>query len=139
MKYYIATRLDQIEKHNHIRDLLTQKGHEITYDWTAHGNQKHTSSERLNEIAHLELEGIAQADFVIVLLPGGKGTHTELGLSVGLKKPTLIHSETNTPFSLGEETCAFYYLSQVEQLCCTLDDIEKGLEHFLNSALFCAS
>jgi hypothetical protein len=64
--------------HNSVRDALKNRGHEISYDWTLHGSVKSVSKERLREVASLELDGISEADFVVVLLPGGNGTHSLL-------------------------------------------------------------
>ena len=84
MNYYIATSLSRMTAHNVVRDALKKCGHEISYDWTLHGSVKSVSKERLREVAELELDGISKADFVVVLLPGGNGTHLELGNYVSI-------------------------------------------------------
>ena len=65
-----------------LRDSLQTMGHEISYDWTLHGSVKSVSKERLQQVAMLELDGILEADFVVVLLPGGNGTHLEFGFAI---------------------------------------------------------
>ena len=72
--------------HNMVRDDLKKCGHDLTYDWTLHGSVKSVSKERLREVASLELDGVSEADFVVVLLPGGNGTHLELGFSIAREK-----------------------------------------------------
>jgi hypothetical protein len=86
MKYYIATSLERAAFHNLVREDLKKFRCEVTYDWTTHGSVKNTSKARLQEVAHAEFQGILESDFVLVLLPGGKGTHAELVLLLGVKE-----------------------------------------------------
>ncbi|MCH9609186.1 MAG: hypothetical protein S4CHLAM45_04080 [Chlamydiales bacterium] len=127
MKFYVATSLSRAKMHNQVRDALISKGHELTYDWTLHGSVKMVSLDRLAEVGEREVKGIAQADVVVLLLPGGKGTHVELGLAAALKKPIILHSETKTPFKLGEEICAFYCLKGVKQIHCSMESLCQEL------------
>ncbi len=128
MKYYIATSTDRIVFHNQIRDELKKLGHEITYDWTAHGSVRHTTKEKLQMVAHAEFEGILAADFVLVLLPGGKGTHAELGFSLGSRKKVFIHSEDRAAFEIGPQACAFYHHADVVQLSCPIALVVEALQ-----------
>ncbi len=131
MKYYIATSLTNAKSHNIVRDALCALGHEITYDWTSHGSVQQISVARLNEIAHLEVQGVLDADFVLVLLPGGKGTHTELGLAVAAKKRILIYADSHVPFSVGPATCAFYHLHGVAHFSGSLDGLASWVHAIL--------
>jgi nucleoside 2-deoxyribosyltransferase len=123
MKYYIATSLSRMAAHNSVRDALQMLGHEIAYDWTLHGSVKSTSKARLREVAILELGGIANAEFVVVLLPGGKGTHLELGFALAKGKKVFLHSEDSTVFELGPQTNAFYHHPDVTCLSCPLSEL----------------
>jgi nucleoside 2-deoxyribosyltransferase len=123
MKYYIATSLLRMAAHHVVREALKISGHEISYDWTTHGNVKSVSKERLREVAVLELEGIAEADFVVVLLPGGGGTHIELGFSLARKKRVFLHSEDPLAFELGPQTNAFYHHPAITRLVCPIIDV----------------
>lgn len=133
MKYYIATSTSRIPFHNQLRDRLKKFGHEITYDWTTHGSVRHTSTERLKEVAHAEFAGILEADFVVVLLPGGKGTHAELGFSLAHKKPVFIHSEDPSMFEIGPEVCAFYHHADALRLTGPIETIGKRVHSLLHS------
>jgi len=108
-KFYIATYLERHADHNLVRDALVAAGHEITYDWTSHGSIKEEGEERLIEVAEAELHGVTEADFVVVLLPGGRGTHAEIGAATGLSIPTYIHSTKPELFTTTDATCAFYW------------------------------
>lgn len=123
MKYYIATSLSRATDHNLVRDALRGCGHAISYDWTSHGSVKSVSLERLREVAVFELNGILEADFVIVLLPGGSGTHLELGFALGNNKRVFLHSEDPSLFDLGPQTNAFYHHPDLIRLNCPLIDL----------------
>jgi nucleoside 2-deoxyribosyltransferase len=123
MKFYIATSLSRAAAHHTVRDALKQMGHEIAYDWTLHGSVKSVSKERLQEVALLELEGVLNADFVVVLLPGGSGTHLELGFALAKERRVFLHSEDPQVFDLGPQTNAFYHHPEITRLHCPLANI----------------
>lgn len=125
MKYYIATTLSRAAAHHAVRDAL--KDHAITYDWTVHGSVKSVSKERLRQVAALELQAITNADFVVVLLPGGYGTHLELGFAIASGKKIFLHSEDPLTFELGPQTNAFYHHPDVTQLVCPLEEVASAI------------
>lgn len=116
-----------------VRDDLQKMGYQITYDWTSHGSVRHTSASRLQEVAILEIQGILSADFVLVLLPGGKGTHVELGLSLASGKKIFIHCEDPNMFEVGPQVCAFYHAPGIIRLTCPISEIAKTLLFELNT------
>lgn len=116
MKVYIATALERIADHNALRDALAAQGITLTYDWTAHGSVWREGPDRIREVAVAEIQGVLDADMVIVLLPGGRGTHTELGAAIAAGKTVLL--VTLDPEDLeGPRTCAFYHHPQVMSVC----------------------
>lgn len=131
MKYYIATSLSRMTAHNVVRDALGLYGHEISYDWTSHGSVKSVSKERLREVATLELDGISKVDFVVVLLPGGNGTHLELGFAIARGKKVFLHSEDSLAFELGPQTNAFYHHPDLIRLHCPLADVGATVHSLL--------
>jgi nucleoside 2-deoxyribosyltransferase len=133
MKYYIATSLSRKTAHNLARDALKLFGHEIVYDWTLHGSVKSVSKERLREVSINELKGIAEADFVIALLPGGNGTHLEIGFAIASGKRVFLHSEDPALFELGPQTNAFYHHPDVNHLVCPLVDVAAMVHSLLAS------
>lgn len=116
MRYYIATRLERAVDHNVVRDAMRRAGHELTYDWTAHGSVKDEGRARIAEVAELEATGVRDAEYVVVLLPGGRGTHAELGMAIGWGVPILLHSADGVEFADGAATCAFYHHPLVRQV-----------------------
>lgn len=131
MKFYIATSLSRMTDHRIVRDMLRQCGHEISYDWTLHGSVKSVSKERLQEVASLELNGVAEADFVVVLLPGGNGTHLELGFALARGKKVFLHTEDSFIFELGPQTNAFYHHPDVTRLHCPLAEVGTTVHSLL--------
>lgn len=131
MKFYIATSLSRMTAHHVVRDALIKLDHEISYDWTLHGSVKSVSKERLREVASLELDGVAEADFVIVLLPGGNGTHLELGFAIAKGKRVFLHAEDSLVFELGPQTNAFYHHPDVILLNCRLADVGAAVHSLL--------
>lgn len=98
MKFYVATSLGNAPAAARVRDLLTQLGHRITFDWmdapglhandprakvaadmpADHGSQLDSFSTRAIE----DIAGVAEADALIAILPGGIGTHVEIGVAL---------------------------------------------------------
>ena len=113
MKYYIATKLENHAEHNRVRDALNLIGHEITYDWTAHGPVYRDGLARIVEVAEAETQGVLEADWVVVLWPGGRGTHVELGIALGSDKLIAFVSDVEDHHIASTETCAFYHHPQV--------------------------
>lgn len=109
MKFYIATGLANHAAHNAVRDALAALGHEITYDWTTHGPVWRQGKAVIRTTSVAETDGVRAADFVVVLLPGGRGTHAELGMALAFGKPTLIACGDAAMFEASPETCAFYH------------------------------
>lgn len=109
MKFYIASKLENAEEVKKLAAVLKAYNWEQTYDWTVHGSVQHEGEQRIAEVAENELRGIRDADIVIVLLPGGRGTHAELGAANVLMKPVFLWAETGDCFMQDERTCAFYW------------------------------
>jgi nucleoside 2-deoxyribosyltransferase len=106
MKYYIGTRLDNAEMHNQFWDQLSKMGHELTFNWTDEGYIE--DIPKLVRYIEQEVIGVAEADFVLILLPGGRGTHCELGAALGLKKPVILYAPEDTHL-LKKKHCGFYH------------------------------
>ena len=108
MKYYIATGLENHQAHNQLRDMLNGLGHKITYDWTEHGPVWQKGQGACRQVALKELAGVEAADTVIVLMPGGRGTHIELGAALIKSKRILFYSAEDKDHWVNEKFCAFY-------------------------------
>lgn len=118
IKYYIASKLENVAQVRALKQLLDATGdYEHTYDWTVHGSVQQEGHNRIREVANAEAEGVQRAGLVIVLLPGGRGTHVEIGLAIASGADVIIYSANPAKdFGDGGETCAFYHHSYVKQV-----------------------
>ncbi|WP_246055221.1 nucleoside 2-deoxyribosyltransferase [Pseudalkalibacillus caeni] len=124
IKFYIASSFKNIDNVRYVNRKLQEKGFIQTYDWTI--NENVTSLEELQAIGRLEKEAILEADFVVVLLPAGKGSHIELGIALGTGKKIYLYSP-NKEIDNIETTSTFYHLEEVEKYIGTVD----GLLNFI--------
>ena len=117
MKYYIASRLENAPAVIALRaKLYTELSWVQTYDWTTHGSVQTCTSRRMGLYAQAEAAGVAAADILIVLLPGGRGTHCEIGMALALgKKVYILSTKPEVDFGSTTETCAFYHHPLVRQ------------------------
>lgn len=129
MRFYIATSLENWQQHNLVRDILIKEFNwTITYDWTIHGSVQNEGQKRITEVAYLEKCGVVNADVVIVLLPGGRGTHVELGMAlVSCDNVYILADHVHGFFAHDERTCAFYHDKRVHRIDSTVDDLVKKL------------
>lgn len=128
MKYYIASRLENADQVRQLKARL-DKAHEHTYDWTVHGSVQKCDSSVIARVAEAEARGVAEASKLFVLLKGGRGTHVEIGIAIGLGIPIyLISEEPEKDFGSTGETCAFYHHPLVRQVrgWVVMDEILKG-------------
>jgi len=104
-RFYLATRKDRSEQAASLLEALKARGWERTFVWTA---QDETTTDGYGEVALKELAGVREADVLIVLLPGGYGTHVEIGAALALGKPVILHAPDHktleTPYP-----CIFHY------------------------------
>lgn len=133
MRYYIASRLENAAQVRELKAELDKAGWEHTYDWTVHGSVQREGVDRIVEVAQLEAEGVLTADVIITLLPGGRGTHTEIGIAIGqlqlaklledagvlerVKRRIILYTEDDErDFGTNGTTCAFYHHPFVEHV-----------------------
>ncbi|MBZ5201739.1 nucleoside 2-deoxyribosyltransferase [Planomicrobium chinense] len=127
-KFYVASSFKNMDAVHYLTNKLLDKGYLQTYDWTknAQAKEKQTITLKdLMEIGQHEIQAVSDSDFVVILLPGGKGTHVELGIALGQNKKIFLYSEDGS-INIAEATCTFYHLPEVEKCFGTLDElIEK--------------
>lgn len=114
MRFYVGSSFSNIEEVRFMRsNELRALGHMHTYDWTQ--NERAALIDALRSIGEEEVAGIQSADFVVILLPGGKGAHVELGIALGANKPVFLYDLGDQMMNM-EETSTFYHVDAV-QLC----------------------
>lgn len=125
-KFYIASSFKNIEIVRYVSQQLTKIGFIHTYDWTK--NDRASTFEDLKIIGNREKNAVLESDFLIVLLPAGKGSHIELGIALGQGKKIYLYSP-NEEINNFETTSTFYHLPEVEKIVGTIEDlIEKVVE-----------
>jgi|GEM_PF-744125 len=130
IKFYIASRLENAEQVRCLAKILKMWGWEHTYDWTTHGSVQDKGETVIREVAHKEIQGVKNADIVIVLLPGGRGTHTELGAAIALDKPVFIYAPTDEFFMQDNRTCAFYWNDNITRVTGCMFNLHVALFSF---------
>jgi hypothetical protein len=79
--FYVASRLEDRDRALGFIERLEKEGHRCTLAWPRMP-RVHT----LAELAHRgeeEVQAIGRADVLLMIAPGGRGTHTELGVALG--------------------------------------------------------
>ena len=122
MKAYIGTKLMHAERAVALAAALQKLRHEITYKWWVHGSVQASGegAPRMRAVAVMEAAAIAESEFVVIILSGGNGTHTELGLAAGTGKHVYIVDMVGGSFDTSpdapEHTCCFYFLPNVVRI-----------------------
>lgn len=88
MRIYIASSLSNANLCAVVSELLEGEGHVITQKWWEEEALDPTmcKDDKLNLLAKhgsLDTIGIIKADLVVAILPGGRGTHMEIGIGLG--------------------------------------------------------
>lgn len=117
MTFYVASSFKNTPMVRAVTESLRIAGHRLTYDWTQ--NERASTAKDLERIGQDEKRAILEADVVIVLLPGGKGTHVDLGLALAWKKSIYLYWEV--PLSLNERT-TYYHLPEIRHITGELDE-----------------
>jgi nucleoside 2-deoxyribosyltransferase len=122
-RFYLATRKDRNAQAEPLLKALKAHGWERTHAWTEHDD---ASPDGYAKIALAELAGVREADVLIVLLPGGYGTHVEIGAALALGKPVILHAPNRktleTPYP-----CPFHYHQRVKLLVSVVIDVDAVL------------
>ncbi len=122
-RFYLATRKDRGQQAGPLLEALKAKGWKRTFEWTP---QDEASTDGYAEVAQKELAGVSEADVLIVLLPGGFGTHVEIGAALALGKPVILHAPDRqtleTPYP-----CIFHHHPAVKILISEIPDVDAIL------------
>ncbi len=130
MKFYIASKLSNADMVDRLAGYLKDGMWEQTYDWTAHGSVQEETQAVKERVARAETKGVLDADVFILLLPGGRGTHVELGLAIIACEHIFVWADEPENFKCSEGyECSFYYHPKVRKILCAFDELaEKLLE-----------
>jgi nucleoside 2-deoxyribosyltransferase len=122
-RFYLATRKDRSAQAGALLEALKARGWERTFEWSAEDD---AGQKGYAEIALAELAGVREADVLVVLLPGGYGTHVEIGAALALGKPVILHAPDRqtleTPYP-----CVFHHHPGVALLVSETLDVDAVL------------
>lgn len=84
IRFYVATTFDNWPEAKRYADALEAAGMTLALDWWKYhpANMPSTFRPDLSAIALAEVAAIVSSSVLIVLMPGGRGTHTELGVAI---------------------------------------------------------
>ena len=125
-RFFLSTQKDRSAQADALSAGLKLRGWERTFAWTGEDGE---GSDAHAAIAIAELKGVREADVLVVLLPGGYGTHVEIGAALALGKPVILHAPDRktleTPYP-----CVFHYHPAVKILISEVPDIDAILACF---------
>lgn len=118
--FYIASSLENHAAVRELADRLIAAGHYHTYDWTKHGSVQAGGEAVWRAVAQDETNGVVDADVVIVLLPGRRGTHVEFGIALGRvysdwPADKIIIVGSDEALLEAGRTCIFYHHPSVQR------------------------
>ena len=119
-KFYIASSLKNVANVKYVSDQLKEMGFIHSYDWTQ--NDKVTSIDQMRDIGWKEMAAVKKSNFIVVLLPAGKGSHIEMGIALGNSIKTYLYSP-NDELNDIEKTCTFYHQDGVHKCNGTLEEL----------------
>lgn len=88
MKVFVASSFLNKEKTRRLQRQLRDAGHTITYDWTIHEGSNNYKI-LMREAKH-DMQGVLDAEVLVILWPGRFGTSGELGAAIAADKPIYV-------------------------------------------------
>lgn len=104
---YVASSVANLEFASFVIEQLAEQGGQVTYDWTKHGSVRLWRQEDKQRVAEDETDGVCDADLLVALLPGGKGTHCEIGMALALGLKVFLFVPRYVDI-VNEDFCNFY-------------------------------
>lgn len=133
---YVASALENAATARAVAEYFVRCGWDWTYDWTGHGSVQLLGPARIAQVARSEADGVVAAGCVVALLPGGRGTHAEIGIGIGARKPVLVVAANRGDLcDAGGRECAFYHHSLVHRLVLNTTTMAIALERGLASLI----
>ncbi|MCJ7841662.1 nucleoside 2-deoxyribosyltransferase [Lederbergia sp. NSJ-179] len=123
-KFYVASSFKNKDTVRYVSQYLKDKGFIHTYDWTQ--NERASTFEDLKKIGHQERDAILESNFIIVILPAGKGSHIELGIALGQGKKIYLYSPDGGVNNF-DTTSTFYHLPEVDKCFGTIENLLENV------------
>lgn len=111
---------------------LIDEGFQQTYDWTR--NVEVDSYDELKQIGEEERKAVMEADFLVLLMPAGVGSHVELGIALGLGKRVYLYSQDHDLYDL-DKTSTFYFAKRVHKFVGFIDNFINDVKEYESKTL----
>jgi hypothetical protein len=89
VKFYIASSFENHRVAALYGAAFVAAGCLWTFDWTVYHPSRRPPDTDVPRIAQRELSAIKAADVLVLLYPARYGSHTELGIALGSRKPVI--------------------------------------------------
>lgn len=132
MKFYIASSRRNREMVRLVARRLIDEGFQQTYDWTR--NVEVDSYDELKQIGEEERKAVMEADFLVLLMPAGVGSHVELGIALGLGKRVYLYSQDHDLYDL-DKTSTFYFAKRVHKFVGFIDNFINDVKEYESKTL----
>lgn len=124
VRFYVGAAMADMFTARKLAGHLQALGHGCTFPWFDLADTAEAwTGERRALIAEKEIEGVRSADVLVLIAPGGRGMHAELGAALALRKPVILCGRP--------KFCLFYY----HELVIRLDAPEGWCEHDVADAM----
>jgi Nucleoside 2-deoxyribosyltransferase len=120
-RFYISSQKDRFQEADDLSNKLKIHGWERTFVWKS---EKLDGPRAFGKLAEDEVRGVREADVLIALLPGGFGTHVEIGVALALGKRVIIHVPEQRVLE-NPYPCVFHYHPSVRILISKVPEIES--------------
>lgn len=125
-KVYVASALANYEDVLLLQGDFISRDWEIAFDWASMRREEkelgyHLTQEDKKQLAASMVEGVLAADLLVLLAPGRRGAHVELGIAIGAGK-TVVVVNTNPEDDIS------FYLAPGIFLCRLLEELWIYLE-----------
>ena len=115
-KVYVASAADDWPQARKMQVCLEHCGFEITHDWTEgirageYNVAAQQPAEDWKQMATIDMQGVREADAVVFVAPGARGSHAELGAALALGLPVIVYARRPDLLTdkLGRD-CVFYH------------------------------
>lgn len=107
-RFYVATSLARAADADAASENLKARCWEDTYNWRLQASLQVDYTDdmipaALAVVSANEVRGVSTADVLLALLPAGRGTHTEIGIALGLGKPVVLWMESQDAMKVPDK------------------------------------
>lgn len=131
-QYYIASKLESAGKVQEIMGALKSKS---TFDWTLSAPAHTKGKGAMEDTSWCEILGASLCDLFILVCPGGRGAHAELGAALSRGAKVMIYSKRKDDFIEGKNASSFYFHRNVILRTDNIGDLIEKANIFLETGL----